>query len=217
MRNDAGYSLMEVLVMLAITALLAATVLESVRAAASNALRIERAAREASQPFVSMAAARLAVEGTRADHRGSETAFSGDRRGFNALTAAPVVADTTALEAYRMIVEQDGSDTVLVYEDRAGRFEVRRWRDAQATFRYLGEPARSIADLRLAMGEARQRVWSESWPPDTPAASAGFTTHYVAPPLAIEVVIQRPDRADERVVFPLPVNGGPPLRPDDVF
>jgi prepilin-type N-terminal cleavage/methylation domain-containing protein len=51
MRRDAGYTLIEVLIMLAITALLAATVLETVRATSQNGVRIERAARTATQDF----------------------------------------------------------------------------------------------------------------------------------------------------------------------
>lgn len=217
MSREDGYSLMEVLVMLAITALLAASVLESVRAAASNGLRIERAAREASQPFVSLSAARRAVQGTRSDYRGGENAFSGDARGFSALTASPLVADTTALEAYSMAIEQQGEDIVLIYEDKGGRFEIERWRSSEAAFRYLGEPPRSIADTRLSLSQARQREWSSAWPQDSVPGAIDGASYYVPSPIAIELVVSLNDSADERIVFQIPVNDGPPLRAEDVF
>lgn len=217
MRTDAGYSLMEVLVMLAITALLSATVLESVRAAASNGLRIERASRQASQPFVSLSAARLAVEGTRADYRDSENAFSGDRTGFSALTASPIVADRAALEPYRLYVEEGDGETVLVYEDTSGRFEVGRWRGDRAGFRYLGDVPQAIGDMRTALGRPRPKVWSETWPLEAITGDVGVTMHYIPSPVAVELVVSAPDRADERVVFQLPAGGGPPIRADDLF
>jgi len=81
MNRSAGYTLIEVLIMLAVTAILSATVLETVRASTANGVRIEQAARNATQDYITLASIRRAVEASQPDYRDGETPFSAMKPG----------------------------------------------------------------------------------------------------------------------------------------
>ena len=83
-RQSPGYTLIEVLIMLAITAILTTTVLELVRSATSNGVRIERAARFATGTVIDLAGLRHSILNVRSDYRNGEAVFSGDETGFTA-------------------------------------------------------------------------------------------------------------------------------------
>lgn len=116
-RTESGYSLMEVLVMLALTAIVSALVLQTVRAASAAGLRIERHSRTTIHDRLDMTALRRAVSAVMIDYAGSSQAFRGDFRQATGLTTRPMSATDHAVLPFRLGIETGTDGSVVYYEE----------------------------------------------------------------------------------------------------
>jgi type II secretory pathway pseudopilin PulG len=217
MNRSAGYTLLEVLIMLAVTAILAATVLETVRASASNGLRIEQAARNASQDYITLAGVRRAVENTRAEYTNEPGVFVGDDTQFSALTSQALMTDRPYAQRYtlRLINEPDG--VALLYEDQSGDFRVSYWPGSQGRFFYYGPELEPQSGFVARPGEPTDRVWRSEWPFQTGLRSQTDQSYFRALPLAIRAEIEFPTGEVRTIVFQLQATAPPTPRIEDVL
>ncbi|GLK52681.1 PulJ/GspJ family protein [Maricaulis virginensis] len=153
--RDAGYSLMEVLVMLAITAIVSALVLQTVRSASATGLRIERHVRSTLHDRLDVNALRHAVAGTLVTYSDSRGRFSGTPLQASGLTARGLGFEQDATLYYTLSVEDEGRGSVLYYEEAGNRFEIVRLAEGRLQLSYLAGAA--------AGAQAR---WSPDWPPE---------------------------------------------------
>lgn len=219
MNRSAGYTLIEVLIMLAVTAILAATVLETVRASTANGIRIEQAARNASQDYITLASVRRAVQASRPDYIDGAHRFVGDEMQFSALTSAPVASYRAGVEPFNIQFVEEDSGVSLVYEDAAGSLRVGHWRGATGRFRYLGEdPEDGFDFVRSTTGQSRQHTWSEAWPRRVLGRTSPQEPNYYSPlPLAIRAEILTDGSVEAVMVFQLPLNAPPAPRMSDIL
>jgi len=228
-RRDAGYTLMEVLVMLAVTALIATVVFDAVRSASAFGLRVERAARGASGDYVDMAAFRRAVRAIRPDYADGAGAFVGDAAGFIALTAeAPgLPPGDRRVMAARLERDSDGVLVLLLETGSAARkpqdtpealrrrLEIRRWPDATGVFDYL--PA--TPDLPDPAGFALGLVpagpppgWLQTYP-----GGHGFAVAFFAPPPgAVRLTVDGPAGREVHIFHPAATQP-PPARAENLL
>lgn len=217
MKPQAGYTLIEVLIMLAVTAILAATVLETVRASTSNGVRIENAARTATQDYITLASVRRAVEASRPDYRDQPHVFEGDETRFSALTSYPITASHPGLQPFTLSLE-NGSDGVrLIYEDQGGRFPVQYWPGGQGRLSYFGEAREARIGFTQRPGAPRDLRWTSDWPERRALDARTSQTYYEPLPLAIRAEIDREDGQDQVIVFHLPVTAAPRPRIEDIL
>ena len=217
MNRSAGYTLIEVLIMLAVTAILAATVLETVRASTANGIRIEQAARTATQDYITLASVRRAVEASRADYRDGENAFEGDETRFSALTSEPVSINQAKIRPYSLMLQNDDQGARLVYQEQEERVVIRFWPGGSGQWSYYGEEAERDLALNLPINEPRSRTWLSEWPVQSLAAAPSANSYYEPLPLAIRAEIDMPDGETEIMVFHLPITAAPRPRVEDII
>jgi len=213
MSRNAGYSLMEVLVMLAITALLSVVVLETIRASASNGIRIENAARIVAQDYLTLSSVRRAVENTRTDYQDSSTYFIGEPSQMRAVTSLPIAADSYAPHPYTLRLVEDTNSVALVYSDATGEILVDRWANARARFSYYGDEQISNVQATIQLGQPRPRAWTNTWP----VANTNQSLYYVIQPLAIKVEVIFNTGDNQEIIFFLPATAPPPMRTRDLL
>ena len=219
MNRSSGYTLIEVLIMLAVTAILAATVLETVRASTSNGLRIEGAARQASQDYITLASVRRAVEASRADYRDGPYRFRGDETRFSAMTGQPAASSLPGAQPYTLSFIQENGGVSLVYEDDAGRLRLGFWSGGSGRFSYYGEASTSSFDaLRSTLSQPRQREWMEQWPPLALIRSPEEPNeYYQALPQAVRADIEMENGGYQTLVFAFPITAPPKPRMSDIL
>ena len=202
--------------MLAITALLTTVVLETVRASASNGIRIEQAVRQATQDYLDVAVIRRAVEGSRSDYAESDTRFRGNVNEFSSLTASPIVSPTPSLQPYSLELVNDSSGVSLIYEDVSGSYVARYWPGGQARFSYYGGPSnlshREVLGANLF--EIQKYQWFDQWPPQSTTNRLG--RYFLSLPIAVKITVQS-NAGSDVLLFYLPSNAGPPARLEDVL
>lgn len=215
MNRSAGYTLIEVLIMLAITAILAATVLETVRASTANGIRIEQAARHATQDYITLASVRRAIEASRPDYSDSANTFMGDETQFSALTSYPITSTQAGLLAYTLRFENETDGARLVYEEQDRTFTVGFWPEARASLSFYGDvPGRQDQYLH-AIGSPRPKTWSPEWPIRSTVRSG--QNYYGPLPLAVQARIERDGGQTEIMIFELPVTAPPRPRISDIL
>lgn len=220
MNRSAGYTLIEVLIMLAVTAILAATVLETVRASASNGLRIEQAARNASQDYITLAGVRRAVEATKPDYFDEPYTFTGTDAAFSALTSQPLISMRPGVHPFTLRIENTSEGAALVYEERPSALQVAFWPRAEGRFVYFGESNADRTGFTRRMGEPVPRNWSPSWPPPSDAsqsASSSSRSYFAPQPLAVQTEIRLPDGRTQIIAFHLSTTAGPTPRVEDLL
>lgn len=217
MNRSAGYTLIEVLIMLAVTAILAATVLETVRASTANGVRIEQAARNATQDYISLASVRRAVEASRPDYNDGASTFSGNETQFSALTSYPITSAHASLQAYSLSLVNDPSGVSLVYEDQGGRFPVQFWPEGQGRWTYLGEVSEARIGFVRRTGEPRERDWTPDWPVQTRMGRPASQSFFQPLPLAARAEIELANGQRRVIIFQLPVTASPRPRIEDLL
>ena len=220
MNRSAGYTLIEVLIMLAVTAILAATVLETVRASASNGFRIEQAARNASQDYITLAGVRRAVDATRPDYFDAPNTFNGNGAEFSALTSQPIIAVRPGVHPYTLRIENTSEGAALVYEERSSALQVAFWPRAEGRFVYFGESSADRTGFIRRMGEPVPRNWSPIWPPSSDVsqtASSNTNSYFATQPLAVRTEIRLPDGRTQIIAFHLSATAGPTPRVEDLL
>ena len=217
MNRSAGYTLIEVLIMLAVTAILAATVLETVRASASNGFRIEQAARNASQDYITLAGVRRAVENTRAEYTNEPGVFAGDDTQFRALTALPVTTMRPGTQRYALRFDNERDGASLIYEDGSGEFRVSYWPGAQGRFSYFGPEVEQRVGFVARPGEPTARAWRSEWPFQSGLRSRSDQSYFRALPLAVRAEIELPNGESHIIVFQIPATAPPKPRIEDML
>ena len=217
MNRSAGYTLIEVLVMLAVTAILAATVLETVRASASNGLRIEQAARNASQDYITLAGVRRTVENTRAEYTNEPGVFVGDETRFSALTGQALIADRPGVQQYTLRLNNSPQGVSLVYEDATGPFQIRFWANGEGRFSYFGEQPQERAGFSRQVGTPRPREWTGQWPPAQGRSVTNLSAFYEPIPLAVRAEIRLDNGETWITIFQLSTTSGPTPRVEDLL
>ena len=217
MNRSAGYTLIEVLIMLAVTAILAATVLETVRASTANGVRIEQAARNATQDYISLASVRRAVEASRADYVDQANTFQGDETRFSALTSYAITSAHAGLQAYSLTLINEPGGVTLVYEDQGGRFPIHFWPGGQGRWSYLGEESEARTGFVQRMGEPRERGWTPDWPVRSSMNRQTSQTYFQPLPLAARAEIEMANGQRRVIVFQLPVTASPRPRIEDLL
>lgn len=218
MNRSAGYTLIEVLIMLAVTAILAATVLETVRASTANGIRIEQAARNASQDYITLASVRRAVQASRPDYIDGAHKFVGDETGFSSLTSLSATTAGPGALGYRVSLVNAPEGANLVYEDEGGSLQAVSWPGGIGRLSYFGEAPDDQIGFRSRLGEPHTREWSEQWPP----RQLGSTTsrvqgiYYQPLPRAIRVEVDLTEGRNQVIVFQLPITAPPQPRIEDL-
>jgi type II secretory pathway pseudopilin PulG len=217
MNRSAGYTLIEVLIMLAVTAILTATVLETVRASTSNGLRIEQAARNASQDYITLAGVRRAVENTRAEYTNEPGVFTGDDTQFSALTSLPVTPLPPGAQRYALRLDNERDGVSMIYEDGSGEFRVSYWPGAQGRFSYYGPEAEQRVGFVARPGEPTARAWRSEWPFQSGLRSRSGQSYFQVLPLAVRAEIELPNGEAHNIVFQVPATAPPKPRIEDML
>lgn len=154
-RYREGFTLLEALVCLAITALVAVLVLDAVRLAGTGAVRIERFVSTELGQRIDVIALRDAVGASRAEHVGTVYAFNGDAASFSGYTTRSVMPGSAGSAIYTVELTRSADIVTLFYREQTGEdeeeasWQVRRWRADAARFEYRDD----------LTGE-----WLDSWP-----------------------------------------------------
>ncbi|WP_306017363.1 type II secretion system protein [Oceanicaulis sp. MMSF_3324] len=217
MTRSAGYTLIEVLIMLAVTAILAATVLETVRASAANGVRIEQAARQASQDYITLASVRRAVQASRADYNTSADTFDGDEQGFQALTSYPITPQRSGIGAYALRLENTPSGTSLVYVENDRSFTVQHWPGGQGRFSYLVEQTESRVGFTQRRDASRDREWVSSWPQQNTLRTIRTQSYFQPLPLAVRAEIEMANGTRRIMIFEMSITAPPRPRVQDLL
>lgn len=215
-RADAGFTLIEALVTLVIASVLSLLMLQSVRSAVSNGVRIERTAQAAAGAFIAQGALRRSIENTRAYYRDTLYSFSGDEEGFSGLTVAPIDGELGDFQRYAVRLQPVDAGLELIYEDPDSTLTVARWREAQGQIDYYGADTTSAFDSQAfaRLGEpASELTWRQVWPGDARAPS-GYSDPL---PAAVRITVRSRDEPASVMIFHMPANAPPPPRLEDII
>lgn len=203
--HDHGYSLMEVLVMLAITAVVSTLVLQTIRSAAANGVRIERHSRTTIHDRLDVTALRRAMSGALIDYAGSGEVFRGTSDTATGLTARPMSPGARNIAAFRLVIETDASASRLVYEEAGRRYRILDARDAELRLSYWWDNGQSGR-------------WIAQWPPQEGFVGPDYPSvpFYAPVPQLIRIAATGGDSPFE-LVLGLPQTMPPQARPDDLF
>ncbi|MEO0983328.1 MAG: prepilin-type N-terminal cleavage/methylation domain-containing protein [Pseudomonadota bacterium] len=179
--QDEGFSLLETLVALAIMAVSAVILFQSLTTQLAVAVRIERSTTEALGEAVDRAGFRAVVEGlTPAWEEMEDQIFQGDETGFTGLTTGVLDAEAPSLALVRLSLTEEGG---LVYQSAAGGFPLARFSEP-AAFSYLGADG----------------TWRSTWPPPEtphpPPTDFEDGQHFDTPQLPKAIRIQTATRAE---------------------
>lgn len=215
-KSEAGFTLIEALVTLIIASVLSLLILQSVRSAASNAVRIERTAQAAASSFIAQGALRRTIENTRAYYRDTPYAFRGDSAGFTGLTVAPMDGPLGEFQWYSVRLQARNDGLELVYEDADSALLVGYWPEADGEIEYYGADTISALDsqilTRLDPGEATL-TWRETWPGQA-RAPGGYSDPL---PAVVRIKIRSNEELISTIIVHMPSNAPPPPRIQDVI
>ncbi len=211
--------MIEVLIMLAVTAVLAATVLETVRASTSNGLRIEAAARTSAQNYITRASVRRTIEASLADYYDSQYAFEGDENGFRALTSAPATSRWAGAQAYSLRLLNEDSGVSLLYQDSGGTIHLGSWPGGRGQFSYYGETSANTFDfLQTTLNQPRNNGWVENWPERSlRRTSQEEDGYYQDLPFAVRILIELENGQREVIIYQFAITAPPIPRMSDVL
>lgn len=215
-RAQAGFTLIEALITLVIASVLSLLMLQAVRSAASNAVRIERTAQAAAGSFIAQGALRRAIENTRAYYQNTPYAFDGDSQGFSALTVAPIDGPIGEFQRYSVRLEPSDDGLALVYEDADSVLTVARWPDGEGEIQYYGANTTSAFDSQAfaRLGEvAGALTWREVWPGQA-QTPGGYSNPL---PAALRITVRAQSGPDTVMILHMPANAPPPPRLEDVI
>ena len=191
---------MEVLVMLAITAVVSTLVLQTIRSATANGLRIERHSRATIHDRLDTNALRRALAGTLIEYADPGQGFRGTSTEASGLTARPMAPGSSPVTAYRLAVETDAGRARLVYEEGEERYDILTANGAELTLDYW---------------DGTQESWVSQWP--GPAARLPGQDYYAALPPLVRLTAAGNGETPYQLIFSLPQTAPPQPRTSDIF
>lgn len=193
---------MEVLVMLAITAVVSTLVLQTIRSATANGLRIERHSRATIHDRLDINALRRTLAGTLIEYADPGEGFRGTTTEASGLTARPMAPGTSPVTAFRLAVETDTGRARLVYEEGGERYDIL---------------TASGAGLTLDYWDGIQESWVPQWPSPDGGVSTQGGDYYAALPQLLRVTAAGAGDVSYQLVFSLPQTAPPQPRTSDIF
>lgn len=194
---------MEVLVMLAITAVVSTLVLQTIRSATSNGLRIERHSRFTIHDRLDVNALRRAMSGTLIEYGDATHSFRGGPEEARGLTSRPIIPGHVAATPFRIGIESGVQASTLFYEEDGVRFELAR--STSGSFR-----------LTYWYDNGDAAGWISQWPPEAGFAQAPNTAPPYYVPVPALMRIAAPDNEFD-LVMSLPRTAPPPARVEDLL
>lgn len=189
--------------MLAITAVVSTLVLQTIRSATANGLRIERHSRATIHDRLDTNALRRALAGTLIEYGDPGQGFRGTATEAGGLTAQPMAPGSPTVTTYRLIVETDPGRARLVYVEGGERYDILTANGAELTLDYWN---------------GTREVWVSQWPDTTGIGQPGQERiYYAALPRLVRLTAERGDDAPYQLVFNLPQTAPPQPRTSDIF
>ena len=203
--RDRGYSLMEVLVMLAITAVVSALILQTIRAATANGLRIERHSQATIHDRLDVIALRRAMSGALIGYANTDDAFRGTATYATGLTARPMAPGDGPVVPFRLEIETDTASARLVYEEDGQRYRILETDGGDLALSYWWDD-----------GETGR--WIEQWPPADGFVGPAYPSppFYTPLPQLVRVSTHSTD-TNFALVLGLPQDMPPQPRSSDLF
>jgi len=189
--------------MLAITAIVSTLVLQTIRAAAANGIRIERHSRANIHDRIDEIALRQAMANTLVDYRESELALQGTAFEVRGQTSRPIAPGQGMTAAFRLVVEPAGNGSMLVYEEGDRRYDIAESPSGQIRLSYWFD-------------DSEQPSWISQWPPPEGFARHQFSGTPYYTPLPALLRVTAPD-SDIDFVFALPRTDPPQARVQDLL
>lgn len=217
--NDAGLTLMEMLVMLVIASVVAAVSVESIRVASGNGIRVSKAAREATGELINRTALRSMIEGSRADYAGGEGQFRGEANHFSSTTSTPLSGRLGEPQTYSLSFETDASSRRLrlIYDDGHGEIMVGSWPDASGSFKYYVEETEELESALASRPGSVPRNRDRQWVDALPAELSSSGQYFSPLPLALKIEIEAQSKGSIGMIIRFPVTAPPPPREEDLF
>lgn len=189
--------------MLAITAVVSTLVLQTIRSATANGLRIERHSRATIHDRLDINALRRALAGTLIEYADPGQGFRGTTTEASGLTAQPMAPGSPAVTAYRLSIENDAGRPRLVYEEGEERYVILTADGAELTLDYW---------------DGTREVWISQWPGTTgSSAPLQEQIYYTALPRLVRLTAAGSDETPYELVFNLPQTAPPQPRTSDIF
>lgn len=179
-RSDSGFSLMEMLVALAILSISAVLIFQSLLSQSALTARIENLSLNAGRDAIRRAGFTEVVRGIVPSWpEDKETGFIATDRQFSGLSSRALATESQGLTSFRF--DLSGSPSELVYSSNGRQVQLGAFSE-DATFSYLGADGN----------------WYDKWPPDKIPDFGPFddSAAYKMPPLPRAVRIQSATRAD---------------------
>ena len=182
--------------MLAITAIIATVVLETIRISTQSAIRVERAARSSVDDALDILALRRCIASVKPDYRDAKAFFRGGRDGFTGRSETLIGLSGLSAGMFDLGIVARGPGVDLVYAEHAQRWTLLSWDRAEAAFAYF---------------DAESGAWLDEW------TSAQFAEGYFMPiPDAIRLTVRTPDET-QAFIFRPAAEDVPPMRARDLI
>jgi prepilin-type N-terminal cleavage/methylation domain-containing protein len=152
--SSAGFTLFEVLVVIVITSLIGAVLMQGFSALLATRLSVAGAIGNLQEAVLSQNIVVDPLRGLIPDYEDNANVFRGQPRSLSGQTLRPLLAPAGAPAAFKMTLDYDANRnlTVLIYEELGrAKAEIASWAGNTGTFRYR--------DLNGS--------WLSAWPPPT--------------------------------------------------
>jgi type II secretory pathway pseudopilin PulG len=196
-RAEAGYTLIEAIVMLAIVAMVSVLVLDSIRVATSSGIRIERVARDAVNRHLDIASLRNALQATVIAYRDSEETFQGTAARASGYTTSGLGLSGHIGSRFAVELDTSGPMTQFVYSEGEVRWVVAEWPGTESQLEYWSTDNG---------GE-----WVTQWP------GRLEVSQYFSPLPPVIRVVSSPNEPSFELVFAFSNTAPPPLRVEDIM
>lgn len=223
-----GFTLLEALVCLAITALVAVLVLDAVRLAGTGAVRIERFVSSELGARIDLLALRDAIGASRAEHVDTPYAFSGDENSFSGYTTRSALPGSAGSARYTAELARSAGTITLIYRELAGEadedtsWHVRSWPADAARFEYRDDLTGAWVDTwpivrGVGMTPGLTQPGVSAGLPGPPGLSDLRRNPFCAYlPAAIRLTVEAAGEPVYGLVLAPASNACPPARPSDM-
>lgn len=152
LQNQSGFTLLEVIVVLMISGLVAVILMQGLSLTLEARLRVTEAIEDIDQRGIQASILTTPLQGVLPDYPDGPDVFFGDDKRIRGLTLSPLQGTYGAPTGFGMVMEYDSIDdtTILTYYERGyDPVELARWKGNTGNFTYRG----------------RTGDWARAWPP----------------------------------------------------